>query len=39
MAIGETIERRWSSRIRARSIYRDPARSSHGHFVKASGLR
>jgi hypothetical protein len=39
MAIGETIERRRSSRIRARSIYRDPVRSSHGHFVTASGLR
>ena len=23
----------------ARGIYRDPVRSSHGHFVKASGLR
>ena len=22
-----------------RGIYRDPVRSSHGHFVKASGLR
>ena len=26
-------------RISARGIYRDPVRSSHGHFVKASGLR
>ena len=25
--------------IRARGIYRDPVRSSHGHFVKTSGLR
>src|SRR3712207_7475127 len=32
-------ERRWGKRIAARVIYRDPARSSHGHFVKASGLR
>src|SRR4051812_30585636 len=24
---------------RSRGIYRDPVRSSHGHFVKASGLR
>ena len=39
MAIGETIERRWGARIRARGIYRDPIRSSHGHFIKASGLR
>jgi hypothetical protein len=39
MAIDETIERRWGVRIRARGIYRDPVRSSHGHFVKASGLR
>src|SRR3712207_5237334 len=39
MAIDETIERRWGTRIRGRGIYRDPVRSSHGHFVKASGLR
>jgi hypothetical protein len=39
MAIDETIERRWGTRIRARGIYRDPVRSSHGHFIKASGLR
>jgi hypothetical protein len=26
-------------RIRATGIYRDPVRSSHSHFVKASGLR
>jgi hypothetical protein len=39
MAIDETIERRWGARIRARGIYRDPVRSSHGHFIKASGLR
>ncbi len=37
--IDETIERRWGPRIKARGIYRDPVRSSHGHFVKASGLR
>src|SRR5215212_9448924 len=34
-----TIERRWGAKIKARGIYRDPVRSSHGHFVKASGLR
>lgn len=37
--LDDTIERRWGSRIRARGIYRDPVRSSRGHFVKASGLR
>lgn len=37
--IDDTIERRWGSKIKARGIYRDPVRSSHSHFVKASGLR
>jgi hypothetical protein len=37
--LDETIERRWGRKIRARGIYRDPVRSSRGHFVKASGLR
>ncbi len=37
--LDDTIERRWGSKIKARGIYRDPVRSSHGHFVKASGLR
>ena len=39
IGLDDTIERRWGRRISARSIYRDPVRSSHGHFVKASGLR
>jgi DDE superfamily endonuclease len=39
IGIDDTIERRWGARIAARGIYRDPVRSSHGHFVKASGLR
>jgi hypothetical protein len=39
IGIDDTIERRWGARIKARGIYRDPVRSSHGHFVKASGLR
>jgi hypothetical protein len=39
VGIDETIERRWGPKISARGIYRDPVRSSHGHFVKASGLR
>ncbi|CAN5357565.1 hypothetical protein BH24GEM3_BH24GEM3_11260 [soil metagenome] len=37
--LDDTIERRWGHKIKARGIYRDPVRSSHGHFVKASGLR
>src|SRR5690348_16498533 len=39
VGIDDTLERRWGAKIRARGIYRDPVRSSHGHFVKASGLR
>ncbi len=39
IAFDDTIERRWGPKIRARGIYRDPVRSSKGHFVKASGLR
>ena len=35
----DTIERRWGAKIKARGIYRDPVRSSKGHFVKTSGLR
>jgi hypothetical protein len=35
----DTIERRWGAKIKARGIYRDPVRSSLGHFVKASGLQ
>src|SRR5438105_2481004 len=38
-AIDDTIERRRGERITAKGIYRDPVRSSHSHFVKASGLR
>jgi hypothetical protein len=39
IGIDDTIERRWGKKITARGIYRDPVRSTHGHFVKASGLR
>lgn len=39
IGIDDTIERRRGGQIRARGIYRDPVRSSHGHMVKASGLR
>jgi len=37
--IDDTLERRRGKRIAAKGIYRDPVRSSHSHFVKASGLR
>ncbi len=37
--IDETLERRWGKKIAARGIYRDAVRSTHEHFVKASGLR
>ncbi len=39
LGIDDTIERRRGKRIAAKGIYRDPVRSSHGHFVKASGVR
>jgi hypothetical protein len=39
LGIDDTIERRRGKRIAAKGIYRDPVRSSKGHFVKASGLR
>jgi DDE superfamily endonuclease len=39
LGIDDTIERRRGQRIQAKGIYRDPVRSSHSHFVKASGLR
>ena len=45
IGLDETIERRRGHKISARGIYRDPARSSHGHFpgsgpgIKTSGLR
>ena len=38
-ALDPTLERRRGSKIKAKGIYRDPVRSSHSHFVKASGLR
>jgi DDE superfamily endonuclease len=37
--IDETLERRRGTNIAAKGIYRDAVRSSHSHFVKASGLR
>src|SRR5512144_2141982 len=39
MGLDDTLEQRWGRKIAARGIDRDPVRSSHGHFVKASGLR
>src|SRR5215204_3078555 len=39
LGIDETVERRRGAKIAAKGISRDPVRSSHGHFVKASGLR
>jgi len=39
IGVDDTIERRWGPKITARGIYRDPVRSSRGHFVRASGLR
>jgi hypothetical protein len=39
LGLDDTIERRRGKRISAKGIYRDPVRSSRGHFVKASGLR
>ena len=38
-ALDATLERRRGAQIKAKGIYRDPVRSSHSHFVKASGLR
>jgi DDE superfamily endonuclease len=39
LGLDDTIERRRGVKIKARGIYRDPVRSTHSHFVKASGLR
>lgn len=39
VGIDETLEQRKGKKIRAKGIYRDPVRSSHSHFVKASALR
>jgi len=39
VGVDETLERRRGAKIAAKGIYRDAVRSSHSHFVKASGLR
>ena len=37
--LDNTIKRQRGSKIKAKGIYRDLVRSSHSHFVKASGVR
>src|SRR5919199_1238284 len=39
LGLDDHIERRRGKCIGAKGIYRDPVRSSEGHFVEASGLR
>jgi hypothetical protein len=39
VGIDETLERRYGRKISAKGVYRDPVRSTHKNFVKASGLR
>jgi len=39
IGLDDTLERRRGEKITAKGVYRDPVRSSHSHFVKASGLR
>jgi hypothetical protein len=39
LGLDDTIERHGGEQIKAKGIYRDPARSSYSHFVKATGLR
>jgi hypothetical protein len=39
LGLDDTIARRRGTKIKALGIYRDPVRSSLGHFVKTSGLR
>ena len=39
IGLDDTLERRRGAKIRAKGVYRDGVRSSHSHFVKATGLR
>ena len=39
LGVDETLERRRGKKVGAKGIYRDPVRSTHQHFVKASALR
>ncbi len=34
IGLDDTLERRWGAKIAARGIYRDPVRSSQGHFTQ-----
>src|SRR5215203_6453802 len=37
VGIDENLERRYGRKISAKGVYRDPVRSTHENFVKASG--
>ena len=37
--VDETLERRWGTKIKYRSLFRDPVRSSKQHLVVSSGIR
>jgi DDE superfamily endonuclease len=39
IGLDDTLERRRGEKISAKGVYRDGVRSSHSHFVKATGLR
>jgi hypothetical protein len=39
LGVDETLERRRGKKVGAKGIYRDPVRSTHYHFVKASAHR
>ncbi|MCA1725083.1 MAG: transposase [Thermomicrobia bacterium] len=39
VGVDETLERRTGAQIAAKGVYRDAVRTSHSHFVKATGLR
>jgi hypothetical protein len=39
IGLDDTLERRRGAKIKAKGVYRDGVRSSHSHFVKATGLR
>jgi hypothetical protein len=39
VGVDETLERRTGAKIAAKGVYRDAVRSTHSHFVKATGLR
>ena len=38
LGLDDTIERRGGARMSATGTYRDPVRSSHDHFAKATSL-